>query len=89
MGNTVNVDIFAQYIFSRISHRALDARKFDVSEKYYHNRTNRINWYVRENLTPRICLLTLDARKFSCVKIPTFTGRDIELDRYQTNNIPG
>ena len=40
---TVNVEIFAQYIFSRISRRALDARKFDVSENYYHNRTNRIN----------------------------------------------
>ena len=28
---TVNVEISAQYIFSRISRRALDARKFDVS----------------------------------------------------------
>ena len=37
--STVNVDIFARYIFSRISCRALDARKFDVSEN--HNRTNR------------------------------------------------
>ena len=35
VGTTVNVDIFAQYIFSRISRRALDARKFDQ------NRTNR------------------------------------------------
>ena len=33
---TINVDIFAQCIFS---HRAFDARKFDVSEKNYHNRT--------------------------------------------------
>ena len=47
--NTVNVDIFAQYIFSLISRRALDARKFDVSENYYHNGTNRINLYVGEN----------------------------------------
>ena len=38
---TVNVEIFAQYIFSRISRRAIDARKFDVSENYNHNRTNR------------------------------------------------
>ena len=30
---TVNVEIFVQYIFSRISRRALDARKYDVSEK--------------------------------------------------------
>ena len=29
---TVNVEIFAQYIFSRISRRAVDPRKFDVSE---------------------------------------------------------
>ena len=43
---TVNVEIFARYIFSR---RALDARKFDASENYYHNGTNRINWHVREN----------------------------------------
>ena len=70
---TVNVDIFAQYIFSRILRRALDARKFDVSENYYHNRTNRISGYMRENLAARICLLMLDARKFSCAKICTFT----------------
>ena len=37
---TVNVAIFAQYIFSRISRWDLDARKFDVSENYNHNRTN-------------------------------------------------
>ena len=42
---TLNVDIFAQCIFSR---RALDARKFDVSENY--NRLNGINWCARENL---------------------------------------
>ena len=30
--STVNIEIFAQYKFSCISHRALDARKFDVSE---------------------------------------------------------
>ena len=46
---TVNVEIFVRYIFSRISRRALGARKFDVSENYYHNRTNTINWHVREN----------------------------------------
>ena len=47
--HTVNVDIFARYIFSLISRRALAARKFDVSENYHHNGTNRINWHVREN----------------------------------------
>ena len=46
---TVNVEIFAQYIISRISRTAVDARKFDVSENYYHNRTDRIKWHVREN----------------------------------------
>ena len=33
VASTVIVEIFAQYIFSRISRRALDARKYDVSEK--------------------------------------------------------
>ena len=46
---TVNVEIFARYIFSFISRKAVEARKFDVSENYYHNRTNRINWHVREH----------------------------------------
>ena len=73
--NTVNVDIFTQYIFSRISRRALDARKFDVSENNYHNRTNRIDRYMRENLSTQICHLMLDAREFSCAKISTFTVR--------------
>ena len=48
---TVNVEICTQYIFSCISRRALDAPKFDVCENYNHDRTNRIKWYVRENLT--------------------------------------
>ena len=52
---------------------ALDARKFDVSENYNHNRTNRTKQHMRENLTGRIFLIGLDARKFSCVKISTFT----------------
>ena len=69
----MNVDISAQYIFSRISRRALDALKCDMSENYYHNRTNIMNWYVRETLAARICLLMLDARQFSCAKICTFT----------------
>ena len=44
-----------------------------MSENYYHNRTYIINWYMRENLAARICLLMLYARKFSCAKICTFT----------------
>ena len=48
-------------------------QKFDVSENYHHNRTNRINWYVCENLTMPISLVMLDARKFSDGKICRFT----------------
>ena len=53
--NTVNVDIFAQYIFSRISRRVLDARKYDVSEKINPYRANRINYYMRENMSTGKC----------------------------------
>ena len=52
---------------------ALDARKFDVSVNSNHNRTNRNKQHMRENLTARTCLMGLDARKFSCAKISTFT----------------
>ena len=69
----VNIEICAQYIFSCILRRALDARKYDVSENYNHNRTNRNKQHMRENLTARICVIGLDARKFSCAKISTFT----------------
>ena len=51
--DTVNVEIFAQYIFSHISHRALGSQTFDVSKNYNHKRTNRIKWYERENLAAR------------------------------------
>ena len=71
--STVNVEIFAQDIFSRISRRASDARKFGVSENYNHNRTNRNKQNMHENLTAQICLIGLDVRKFSCAKISTFT----------------
>ena len=56
----VNVDNFAQDIFSHILRSALNAKKLDASENFYHNKTNIINWYVRENLTLQICLLGLD-----------------------------
>ena len=69
----VNVEIFAQYIFLRILGRASDARKFDVSENYNQNRSNRNKQHMRENLTARMCLIGLDVRKFSCAKISTFT----------------
>ena len=65
--------MFAQYIFSRISHRALQGGKFDVIEKYNHNRTNINQQHMRENLTARICVIGLHARIFNCAKISTFT----------------
>ena len=66
---TVNVDIFVQYIFSCISRRALDVQKCVVSKNYNRNRTKRINWHVRRNLTMQICLLRFDAGKFINAKI--------------------
>ena len=39
----VNVEIFAQYIFSRILRRVLDASKFEVNDNKNHDRTNRIS----------------------------------------------
>ena len=50
---TVNVDLFAQYIFSHISRMAL----YDVSEKINQNSTKRTNSYLRENLVARKCSL--------------------------------
>ena len=62
---TVNINIFPQYMFLRILRRALYLRKFDVGQNSNLNGTNRIDWYVRENLTTQKCLLVLDAQKFS------------------------
>ena len=39
---TVNIEIFAQYIFSRILCMALDVHKFDVNGNFNHKRTNII-----------------------------------------------
>ena len=69
---TVNVEIFMQYIFSRISHRVLNAQKYDVSEKRNHYSSNRINYHMRKHLFARKCHIELDVRKFSCPKISTF-----------------
>ena len=41
--DTVNVEIFEQYIFSCISRSVLGARKYDASEKMNHYSANRIN----------------------------------------------
>ena len=57
--NTVNVEMFAHYIFSRISHRVLDARKYDLSVKI--NYYNRINCHTCKNLSMLKCHLGLDA----------------------------
>ena len=48
---TVNVKIFVQYIFSRISRSVLGARKYDVSEKMNHYSANRSNCWMRENVS--------------------------------------
>ena len=40
--HTVNVEIFAQYIYSCISRMALDARKYDVSDNLNYYRSKRI-----------------------------------------------
>ena len=39
-----------------------------MSKNFYHDRTNRINWYMRKTLAVRICLLMLDSRKFGCAQ---------------------
>ena len=39
---TVNIEIFAQYIYSRISMVLIDARKYDVSENLNYYRSKRI-----------------------------------------------
>ena len=49
--DSVNVETFAWYIFSHISRRVFDAQKFDVSGNSYYDSTNRIKYYVPENLT--------------------------------------
>ena len=70
---TVNVEIFAQYIFSGISRRVLGALKYDVSEKINRYGASRNNCYIRKDLSTRKGHLGPDARKFSSAKISTFT----------------
>ena len=59
--------------FQHILSRTLDAQKFDVNEKITNNMTNRINLYMCKNLTPLKRVLSLDAQKFSGLKISMFT----------------
>ena len=70
---TVNVEIFAQYIFLRVSRMVSNARKYDVSENLNHYRLDGIRHKMRENMSTRKGHIGLDARKFSCAKISTFT----------------
>ena len=69
----------AVHIFAHFAEGFRCAKKTHVSENCYHNRTNGVNWYVRENLAARICILMLDVRKFSCAKICTFTVHDDDV----------
>ena len=71
--DTVNVEIFAQYIFSRISRMVLYARKYDVSENLNHYRLEGIRYNMRENMSAPKGHIGLGARKFSYAKISTFT----------------
>ena len=76
---TVKVEICMQYIFLHILRRVLDARKYDVSEKINPYRANRINCYMRENLSIRKCHAGLDVQQFSSAKISMFTVKVIQL----------
>ena len=49
------------------------ARKYDVSENLNHYRLDGIRYKIRENVSTRKGHIGLDARKFSCAKISTFT----------------
>ena len=50
ISSTVNVDIFAQYIFLRILCKVSHVRNCNVNGKMNHNRANRINCHVREKI---------------------------------------
>ena len=49
------------------------ARKYDVSENFNHYRLDGIRYKIRENVSTRKGHIGLDARKFNCAKIFTFT----------------
>ena len=57
---TVNVDIFAHDIFTRISRMVSDVRRYDVSENLNHYRTNKIRYKMRVNMSTRKCHIGLD-----------------------------
>ena len=63
----------AVHIFAHFSRMVSYARKYDVSENLNHYRLDRIRYKMRENMFTRKGHIWLDARKFSCAKISTFT----------------
>ena len=85
---TVNVEIFAQYIFSRISRMFSNARKYDVSENLNHYMLNRNRYKMCENMSTRKWHIWLDARKFSCAKIATFTVAQVPFCKKNNKHSP-
>ena len=65
---TVNIDIFAQYLFSHISRMVSDVRKYDVSENLDNYRLDRISYRLHENMSTRKYHIGLDEQKFSSAK---------------------
>ena len=63
--STVNIEIFAQYIFRTFHARSQMLENLMSTKKLTYNRSNRTNWYACRNLTSRKCLLRFDA----CMKI--------------------
>ena len=49
-GSSMNIEYFAQYIFSRISRSAVHVKKYDVTEQFQYYGANRINSQIHENL---------------------------------------
>ena len=49
------------------------ARKYDVSENLNHYRLDGIRYKIRKKLSTRKGQIGLDARKFSCAKISTYS----------------
>ena len=85
---TVNVYIFAQYVFSCNSRRAVAARKYDASENIGYCRANRIDCQMSKIRWCKTCLFGLHSQKFSCAKIYTFTVHShLKSTNYQLSRI--
>ena len=70
---TVNVDIFAQYLFLRISWKTLDLRKYDVSENLYYYRSNTIFFFPPTGLV-RLYIASLPLRSCRTIGAPSVQG---------------